>query len=232
MTRKFNRGPAKDLVDRHRALRDPYECVFGGANLLVPRGVFVPSLSNASLVLLESVQFEGRSRCLDMFCGSGAFGIIAALRGAQSVLVDKSHLAADCARSNAERNGLSDRVQVVVGDVLTASSSLGRFDLVIANPPLLPQAPHSEYSEALASPDFSAIRSFISGLSSWLQDSSSVAYLVTSSIMDDFGMPVESLLDGAMLEWALVNERSTPYEHYRVHQISTIEGRGGCHRGS
>jgi hypothetical protein len=82
--------PAGKLIDKHRALRYPYTCKFGSATLEIIEGVFCPTFANAPRLLLETVRFKAGQHVLDVFSGSGAFGIIAALAGASVVTVDIS----------------------------------------------------------------------------------------------------------------------------------------------
>lgn len=80
-------------------------------------------------------------RVLDCFTHTGSFALNAALGGAERVTaVDVSETALDMARRNAERNGLSDRIdfeRADVFDLLTELSNAGRrdYDLIILDPP-------------------------------------------------------------------------------------------------
>ena len=75
--------------------------------------------------------------CLDLFAGSGAFGIEAASRSAaRVVLVEKSREAASALRANAERLGAAGRVEVRQADALQfAALCAERFDVVFVDPP-------------------------------------------------------------------------------------------------
>ncbi len=83
---------------------------------------------------------EGR-RVLDCFTHTGSFALNAAQAVARSVTaVDISADALEIARRNAEKNGLSDKIEFVCADVfdyLTAFAKNGKFDFdfVILDPP-------------------------------------------------------------------------------------------------
>jgi 23S rRNA (cytosine1962-C5)-methyltransferase len=58
---------------------------------------------------------------IDAFCYAGGWGVRAALSGAERVIcIDSSATALDCARRNAERNGVEGRMSFVRADVSEA----------------------------------------------------------------------------------------------------------------
>lgn len=72
----------------------------------------------------------------DLFAGSGALGIEALSRGAQScVFVERDGRALSALRSNLANLGLEDRSRVVGSDVLSLVASLTGLDLALADPP-------------------------------------------------------------------------------------------------
>lgn len=88
------------------------------------------------LLLRHLPQREGELAAADLGCGNGVLALAMARRcpGARILGVDESHQAIASARANAERAGLSDRVEFRVGDGLDDVAS-GRLDLVVCNPP-------------------------------------------------------------------------------------------------
>ena len=81
-----------------------------------------------------------RGRVLDLFSYVGAWGIQAALGGAEDVLcVDASAAALERVTQNAALNGVGDRVRTSQGDAFTVLKQLAdtgeRFDTVILDPP-------------------------------------------------------------------------------------------------
>jgi 16S rRNA (guanine966-N2)-methyltransferase len=75
--------------------------------------------------------------CLDLFAGSGAFGLEAASRGAaRVVLVDSGRQAVAALRANAERLGAGPGVELRQSDALQFAALCGeRFDVVFLDPP-------------------------------------------------------------------------------------------------
>jgi 16S rRNA (guanine966-N2)-methyltransferase len=79
------------------------------------------------------------ARVLDLFAGVGTMGLEAASRGAREVVcVERDPAVLACLRRNIERLGCGDRVTVLAGDAL-AASTLARagspFDVVFMDPP-------------------------------------------------------------------------------------------------
>lgn len=69
-------------------------------------------------------------RVLDAGCGTGAFAIEAARRGAEVVAIDLSPTLVDLARQRAPRDLGAGSVEFLVGDMV--DPALGRFDHVVA----------------------------------------------------------------------------------------------------
>lgn len=106
--------------------------------LLAPPGVFSP-LSDTWL-LADSLRREAILRggsVLDVCTGSGALALVAAREGAAAVTaVDASRAAVLATRVNARLNRV--RVRALRGD-LFAPVAGERFDLVVSNPPYVPE---------------------------------------------------------------------------------------------
>ena len=78
------------------------------------------------------------ARVLDLYAGSGALGIEALSRGAESaVFVEMDRAALECIRQNLETVGAVERTQVLGMRVVSAVVALGAepFDLVLCDPP-------------------------------------------------------------------------------------------------
>ncbi len=78
-------------------------------------------------------------RVLDLFCYSGAWGILAADQGAHSVeLVDSSEAALQLATENARLNGVSHKIRTVREDIFEfLKNSSEKYDMIILDPPAL-----------------------------------------------------------------------------------------------
>jgi 16S rRNA (guanine966-N2)-methyltransferase len=85
-----------------------------------------------------------RARVLDLFAGTGAMGIEALSRGAQTALfLDSSPQAVRAIAQNLQRTGLAERATVRRQDVLRAlRQGVGSFDLVMLDPPYRVPGPY------------------------------------------------------------------------------------------
>jgi len=95
---------------------------------------FSPRLATERHRVVEQVQ--PGERVLDMFAGVGPFAIPAASQGAEVVAVDLNETAVEYLRENARRNGVSDAITAVAGDVReVATDYQGWADRLIMNLP-------------------------------------------------------------------------------------------------
>ena len=94
---------------------------------------FSPRLATERHRIIKQV--EADENCFDMFAGVGPFVIPAAKRGADCVGVDLNGAAIEYLRRNAARNGVSDRVRAIHGDVRDVSGYDGWADRILMNLP-------------------------------------------------------------------------------------------------
>jgi 16S rRNA (guanine1207-N2)-methyltransferase len=99
-------------------------------------GVFSwDALDEATAILADAMRIGAGESVLDLGCGAGALGTLAALqsRGGSVVMVDADAEAVRCATRTAERAG-AENVEVLASDVGGAVLDR-RFDAVVTNPP-------------------------------------------------------------------------------------------------
>ncbi|HEX7512190.1 MAG TPA: peptide chain release factor N(5)-glutamine methyltransferase [Candidatus Methylomirabilis sp.] len=116
---------------------------FFSEEFLVDERVLVPRPETEIIVEEALALLEGRpgAAILDVGCGSGAIGIVLALKtGARVVSIDMSVDALAVARRNMERLGVRERVDLLCGDLAGAIKEDRRFDLIVANLPYVPDA--------------------------------------------------------------------------------------------
>lgn len=99
-------------------------------------GLFSPEhVDRGTLAMLSVARFEEGMQVLDLGCGCGVVGIVAAkICGEENItMCDIDPNAVETAAANAERNGVSG-VKVLVSDGLKQVEEAG-FDLILSNPP-------------------------------------------------------------------------------------------------
>ncbi len=121
------------------------EWEFMGLPFNVEPGVLIPRadtelLAELAVRLLRRRDGEG-IRVLDLCCGVGCIGIsiAKAVQSCRVVLVDNSMAALRVARSNITRNNVTGNTVCIEADAMkTPPILLGRFDLIVCNPPYVP----------------------------------------------------------------------------------------------
>lgn len=99
-------------------------------------GLFSPEhVDRGTLAMLSRAELRPGMRVMDLGCGCGVVGIVAAKKcGAENVvLADVDPLAVQTARENAAANGV-ENVKIVLSDGFSAVEEAG-FDLILSNPP-------------------------------------------------------------------------------------------------
>jgi len=133
-------APLRDLV-RRRGQGEPLQHLlgtveFGGRVFLCDKRALVPRPETEHLVeLLKSRILHPASRIIDIGTGSGviALSLAAAFPEATVTATDISEDALALARENAERLGLTNRVEFSAGDLLLYVNHV--YDLIVANLP-------------------------------------------------------------------------------------------------
>ena len=112
---------------------------FRGLSFLVTPAVLIPRGDSEVLVEASLAARPDARRVLDCGTGTGALllAVLAELPDASGVGIDCSLGALAVAAANAARLGLAERAEMIRADWHEAgwSDGLGRFDLILANPP-------------------------------------------------------------------------------------------------
>ena len=131
------------LVQR-RSRHEPVAYIVGqkefyGRTFFVSQGVLIPRMDSETTVEAALDACPAPERVLDCGVGSGALllTVLAERPGAVGVGIDRAAEALSVASANAGRLGLADRARMLPRDWGEAGweAGLGRFDLILANPP-------------------------------------------------------------------------------------------------
>ncbi|NRD64127.1 class I SAM-dependent methyltransferase [Corallococcus exiguus] len=166
-TEDFTVVPLKQLLGmlgaaewRRKGLEVP-----GLKGLLHPHyGVYLPTRTDYVELLAAVSDVKGK-RVFDVGTGTGVLSFLLLQRGAAfAQATDCDSRAVACARENAERLGLSQRFQVTEADLFPE----GKADLVVCNPPWIPEPPKNRVDRAVFDEDSQFLRRFLEGLPSAL----------------------------------------------------------------
>ncbi len=129
---------------QRRLAREPVAYILGrqefyGLTLAVTTDVLIPRGDSETIVRVALDAAPHARRVLDLGTGSGALllAVLNELPEAEGIGVDASEAALQVARANAASRGLAERTALQTGDWTRPGwhAELGRFDLVLANPP-------------------------------------------------------------------------------------------------
>ena len=126
------------------------EWEFYGLTLVVDKNVLIPrddTCAVTELAIRQGLFLEQDPRILDLCTGSGCIGLALAIRvkDARITLADISREALAVAKKNVTNLKLSGRVSCVQADALApAPAFLGKFDLIVSNPPYVTSAEMEE----------------------------------------------------------------------------------------
>ena len=116
---------------------------FYGLHMLDSPQVLIPrddTCAVAELAIKQALFLDKDPRLLDLCCGTGCIGLAVASRvkDAKVTLADVSQEALAVAKENTALNKLTGRVRCVQADALKpAFPFLGKFDLIVSNPPYI-----------------------------------------------------------------------------------------------
>lgn len=123
---------------------------FYGMTLYVDKNVLIPrddTCAVTALAIRQALFLDQDPRVLDLCTGSGCIGLAVAnkVKDARVTLADISREAMAVAKKNIQRHHMGGRVSVVSADALGKPSAfLGKFDMIISNPPYITTAEMKE----------------------------------------------------------------------------------------
>lgn len=122
-------------------------------------------------------------RAFDVGTGTGVLALVLARAGARVIATDLDPRAVACARENARRLGLADRVEAIEADLFPG----GEADLVVSNPPWVPAEAHGPLDRAVYDPGGAFLERLIGGLPTHLAPAGE-AWIVLSDLAERLGL--------------------------------------------
>ncbi|MGB9735374.1 MAG: peptide chain release factor N(5)-glutamine methyltransferase [bacterium] len=116
---------------------------FMGIRFFINEGVLIPRpetelLVETALKYIDELQYE---TILDLCCGSGVVGLSIAYLNKQThvSLCDNSSKAINLTRKNSQLLGLNHRCTLFKSDLFSGIPVSSKFDLIVSNPPYVPE---------------------------------------------------------------------------------------------
>lgn len=163
----------------------------GGDRVHPAYGVFAP-VRGEYVDLVAGAELPPGRLAFDIGTGTGVLAAVLARRGVEHVVAtDRDERALACARENAERLGVSDRLTIVAADLFPPGDE--RAALVVCNPPWLPAKPASPLEAAVYDPGSRMLRGFLDGLAGRLAPEGE-GWLILSDLAEHLGLRTRSEL--------------------------------------
>lgn len=220
LAENFDTLPVQRLLTKHSQHQTPYDQDFKGLNLVIFPEVFNPAYTQVSGLLADNLTVSSGASVLEMFSGSGALSFLAAQNASSVVGVDLSPHAINCAQHNAKRLGLEKKIKFRLANLWQGVTSDEKFDLIVANPPLLPAVPENWLELAVAdSPEMTTAKNFIQGCPKVLTEDGQVLMAFSNACKAYYDDPlafIDRTAQNAGMEMNIRAEKDVGYEVYRI----------------
>lgn len=189
--------------------------MFCGLELIVLPGVFPPNES--TICLADHLSIMPGVTVLDVGTGTGALAVLAAKRGASSIVaVDFAQVALRNAKQNVARLGLEDRVDVRSSRVFSSIAPTDRFDVIVANLPGRNKTAVDETSAAQWDTDYQTHRALFEEAGLHLQPGGKI-YMVQANYPDI--LELISLAKSCCFQVAIIGESIPPRGDFRKYYV-------------
>ncbi|MFO0598922.1 MAG: class I SAM-dependent methyltransferase [Myxococcaceae bacterium] len=161
-------------------------------------GVYAPTRTEYVELVRALGHVEG-AKVFDIGTGTGVLGLVLLAKGAASVVAtDVDSRAVACARDNAQRFGVAKQMVVEERELFPE----GKADLVVCNPPWVPEAPKTRVDRAVFDEGGAMLEAFLSGVRAHLTPKGR-AVLIISNLAELLGLRAPGFLDDAFARHGL-----------------------------
>jgi predicted RNA methylase len=179
-------------------------------------GVYLPTRTDYVELLAQAMKDVTGKRVLDVGTGTGVLALLLLQRGAAYATgTDCDPRALACARANAKKLKLDGKFEALEADLFPPGDE--RFDLIVSNPPWIPEAPKNRVDRAVFDEDSRFVRTLLSVAPSRLAPQGQVLLLM-SDLAVHLGLRDAGWLDERIAEagWAVAWRREVRAKHGRA----------------
>ncbi|EKD23631.1 MAG: hypothetical protein ACD_81C00210G0003 [uncultured bacterium] len=183
-----------------------------GATIRLCKNVFPPKTIGSRIIqdCVTPIEIKGKS-VLDVGTGTGIHAIVAAKRGARSVVgIDISEEAVACAQYNSNANGISEVVSIVQSNLFEKVKG-ETFDVIIANLPFVDYPAVGVAEETLYDSGFALHKRFFEEARAHMTEESVIVFPHANLTGPEAFRELEEMID---------------YYHYRVDSFVDNEAYG------
>jgi release factor glutamine methyltransferase len=173
----------------------------------VKEGIYFPREDSVLLAEVISGKELSGKHVLEVGAGSGFLAILAAKKGANVTAVDVNSDAVEIAKKNAHRNNV--KIDIAESDLF--SNVNGEFDVIIFNPPYLPDKDEIEGKEIWA--DNGIIEKFANDVGMFLKSDGTV-FILVSSLTDELAVRRFFIENGFSI--SAIAKKKVPWEELIV----------------
>ncbi|MBS7654707.1 50S ribosomal protein L11 methyltransferase [Candidatus Bathyarchaeota archaeon] len=112
------------------------EFFYEDLEFIVFSGVYEPS--DDTFLIAKNLHVRKGEEVLDVGTGCGILAVLSAFEASRVIAIDINPIAVRCAKANADRNGVSEKIDFICGDLLSPLRRSVSFNLVLFNAPYLP----------------------------------------------------------------------------------------------
>lgn len=156
-----------------RSKGEPWQYIVGNTNFIgleifSEKGVFIPR-SETELMTVHAISKLRNFKnplVLEIGCGTGAISISIAssIKKARIIATDISKKAIRLSKKNIDRHNLKERISVVNADLLECFGNLKKFDMIISNPPYIPDKGLDEVDDLVKKEPVLALNGGVGGV--------------------------------------------------------------------
>lgn len=194
----------------------PRTVTVAGKTYSISGDVFNPKCYMTSEFMSVHVRVKPGENVLDMGTGSGIQAITAAEKAGRVTAVDINPDAVRYARNNIERNGLSDSVILINGDLFSPLHPKTKYNVILFTPPYFEGRVKTGLDHALYDPGKSLVKRFFSQAGKYLKTGGYVQMVYSSIAGHEHVLKIARDLGWKEL---LVAEKALRYERLYIYRL-------------